>query len=211
MSYVLRVGESAVTSDGPAGVLPIEGACAFVEGDTVRILLAYVDPTASELRAVERAPVEFGLFTKDGAAALLLRIGEPDGPALIEAKAPLVVSDREAHPDGFSPTHSEGRHPSLRRNGAPSLAAEIGLCDADTHLVRALRRIDLPADLAEAVHHAIRLQVATFTCAVEAYRATLRATRAATVDDLMARAEKRHRIGGRQAGAGQRGARRGGA
>jgi hypothetical protein len=197
MSYVLRVGARAVTSDGPAGVLPIEGARACVEGDTVRILLAFVDPTASELRAVERAPVELGLFAEDGVAVLLVRIGEPGGPAHIESKAPLIAPDLDVHRNGCSSTHSEEGCASLRRHGAPPLAVEIALCDADTHLVRALRRADVSADLAEAVRRAISIQAATFSCAADAQRATLHATRVATVDDLMARAEKRHRIGGR--------------
>lgn len=195
MAYVLRVGERATTSTGDAVALPIEGARAFVDGDVVRVLLAFVDLAGPEHQAIEQGPVELGLFADGGVAALLLRIGEPEGSALIEAKAPLNVLDHDARFNGCLHTSPGSGRVSLRRCEEAPRTVELVLCDSDTHVVQALRRVSVSADLAETIREAVRLQAATFACAAEVDRATLHATRTATVDDLMARAEKRDRIG----------------
>jgi len=203
MSYVLRVGERAVTTSGGAVTLPIEGGRTCVDGDVVRIILSFTDPTESERRAVDHGPVEFGVFADGGLAALLLRIGVPVDPELIEVKAPLNILDRSTHRNGFldgshRPTGVDlvSTHDRTATHTAlgPTLSAELVLCDSDTGVVQALRALELPAAITEALREAGRAQLTTFTCPTEVEHATFHATRAATVDELMSRAVERCRV-----------------
>ncbi|MEP0546405.1 MAG: hypothetical protein ABJF88_05695 [Rhodothermales bacterium] len=192
MSYVLRVGERVTTQSGDAVTLPTEGARASIDGDTLRVLLAFVDPTDAERRAVDHGPVELGVFTDGGIIALLLRTGEPGTPAYVEAKAPLNLFHRTTHLNGFLHATS-GREADLV-GGSPeaSFTAEFALCDADTHVVQALRSIRLPTDVTDALRAAARAQVATIRCTAEVERSTLHTLRAATVEELMTRAVERY-------------------
>lgn len=198
MPYVLRVGQRATTTSGDAGALPIEGARASVDGDVLRVLLAFVDPDEPERHAVAHGPVELGVFVDGGIAVLLLRIGRPDGPALIEAKAPVNLLDRTARLNGFLHEHTGvpvtplGITPSEASESG--LTVELALCDSETHVVEALRALHVSADLVGALRKAGRRQLASFACATDVTRATLHATRAATVDELMARAAERYRV-----------------
>lgn len=203
MSYVLRVGERAVTTSGGAVALPIEGGRTCIDGDVVRIILSFTDPTDFERRAVEHGPVDLGVFTDGGLAALLLRIGVPIDPQLIEVKAPLNLLDRSAHRNGF--LNGGHRHtrvdPAATHNGTathetpgPALSAELALCDSDTGIVQALRALELPAAVADALREAGYAQITTYTCPTEVEHATFHATRAATVDELMSRAVERYHV-----------------
>lgn len=193
MSYVLRVGERATTPSGDAVTLPTEGARGSIVGDILRVLLAFMDPTNPERRAVAHGPVELGVFSDGGVVALLLRIGEPGTPAYVEAKAPLNLLGGPSHSAGF-PRGSSGREVDLvgESHNTPILV-ELALCDADTHVVQALRSFRLSADIADAVRIAARIQRATFRHTAEVDRATLHTLRAATVDELMTRALERYR------------------
>lgn len=206
MSYVLRVGERAVTTSGGAVALPIEGGRTCVDGDVVRVILSFSAPTEPERRAVEHGPVDLGVFADGGLAALLLRIGVPIDPQLIEVKAPLNLLDRSTHRNGFLNGGPRGTRVDLvathdggatHETPGPALSAKLALCDSDTGVVRALRALELPAAVAEALRKAGHAQVTTFTCPTEVERATFHATRAATVEELMARAVERCRVAAR--------------
>lgn len=192
MPYVLRIGERAASSPG-AVALPIEGARASIDGDALRILLAFVDPTDAERRAVDHGSIELGVFTASGVVALLLRIGVPGTPAVIEAKAPLNLFTRTTRLNGLlhgSPGSDAA--PGDERLDAP-LTVEIALCDSGTHLVEAVRSLPISPPIVDAVRTGARVQLATFSCAVAVDRATLHALRTATVDELMDRAVERYR------------------
>ena len=168
----LRVGEPASASGPP---LPIEGARLFFGGPCPRFLIGYHQPTAPEVSAVESGDVEVGVYHRDGVAAVVVRAGERPGHWLVEACAPLRPSDVYAQ--------AVGGDGAPARPAAPYVA-ELALCDtADDArgVVRAVRRLVVPAPVVAAAHRTALAQTPLLTSRA----ATARALRALTVRHLM--------------------------
>ena len=174
-SPTLRVGEPAWTGGPP---LPIEGARLLLDGPRIRLLLGYHDPTESEIHAVRSAAVELGIFHDDGVAAVAARIGEADGRWIVEACAPLILLDADAHVDNV-------RAESHRSAPPDTYPATLALCDSEDATVRALRHLHVPASVVHAARRAAHAQAARFESVAAAIRVHERALRYRTVGDLM--------------------------
>ena len=178
----LRVGRPALAGGPPA---PIEGARLLLDGPALRLVVVYHEPTPAEVAAVERGPVDLGVYHDGGLAALAAQIGAPGDPGRVEVKVPLLLLDRAAHTDGVGAGEPPDAYP-----------AEVALCQARGTVVQALRPLTVPAALVLAARKAAHAQAAQFGSVGDALRAHERGLRLLTVRDLLDRAVARARIVG---------------
>lgn len=166
-ALTLQIGRPARLGGHPVR-LPVEGARAFVAAEALAALLSFEDPSPDEVAAVASGPVEAAAFTETGTAALPLRLGLPGRPGFVETVAPV-----ERETDTVPPR------------------LLVALCDAEDHVVRALRACTLPDAIATALCAGLRRQRRAFRCPEAARLATLRAVGTVPVADLFCRATAR--------------------
>lgn len=182
--HTLKVGEPAFP-DGPP--LTLEGARLLLDGPLIRLLIVYFEPTAEEVRAVESGDVELGIYHENGVAAVVARVGEHGEHWLIEARAPLILLDVDAHIDGVGGDGAPAAPPEL-------YPAELALCGTQRGIVHAVRQILVPVELVHAARRAAHAQAARFESVAAAIRAHECGLRGRTVRAMMDAAAVRARI-----------------
>lgn len=178
----LRVGFPALPR-GPFTFL--EGGQVTFDGTVLRLLVACDRPTAPEVDAVARGPVDLAVYHRDGLAALVAVVGVPEDPGHLETCAPLVLDRYHRDP------HVRRRMPNI-----DTICVQLVLCQARDMVVRAVRDLTVSPRLSRALHEAAHAQARRFDGADDATRAHKIGLRALTVGHLLRHASARDHTSG---------------
>jgi hypothetical protein len=125
-----------------------EGAEYNWRGGGHELVLRLSRPTAVEVAAVQRAPLDLALWTGDDVLVLLYRFGA-GGSGIPWSDAPYSIH-RVPEAERVPP-------PELEPGQMPLMT--VVLLDADTGIVRVVRAVSLPHGFGAALHAAIRAQL----------------------------------------------------
>lgn len=130
---VFQIGRPPTTA-GTRILLPLEGACAFLEGQTLVILVALEAPDPAEREAVEQGRTRVCAVRTAG--YLVLAVGlTTDAPADLVCRLPAAAGLRAPVPCASA--------------ASPRLV--VTLCDTESGLLVAICRSALPEPIAHAI------------------------------------------------------------